>query len=81
LENGPKPTPVRIEIGWKTIIKVLSGVLLTFVAIKLWPFCKLLIVSILLAVPLYRLALWICHKGWPRWAGLLVASLTTPCYL
>src|SRR5205807_2081218 len=64
-----------IEIAWKTIIKVLLAVLLAYVAVKLWPLCELLIVSLLLAVPLYRMVLWACHKGWPRWAGLLVASL------
>lgn len=75
MDNGNGSSPVRIEISWKTIIKVLLGVLLAFVAIKLWPLCEMLIVSILLAVPLYRLAMWLVHKGWPRWAGLLAASL------
>ncbi len=75
MERGRKESEVRVEVPWKTIIKILAGVLLAFVAIKLWPLCKLLIVSILLAVPLYRLVLWGCQKGWPRWAGLLTASL------
>jgi predicted PurR-regulated permease PerM len=75
MDNGSKSSPVRIEIPWKTILKVLSAILLAFVAIKLWPLCKLLIVSMLLAVPLYRLARWTWRKGWPRWAGLLLASL------
>ncbi len=66
---------VRLDISWRTILKVLLAVLLVFVAIKLWPLFKLLIVSVLLAVPLYRLVLWLCDKGWPRWSGLLVASL------
>jgi len=75
MESETNPPPVRLEIAWKTIIKVLAGILLAVVAVKLWPVFKLLIVSILLAVPLYRLVLWLCSKGWPRWAGLLVASL------
>jgi predicted PurR-regulated permease PerM len=76
MENGSKPPPVGIEIAWKTILKVLAGILLAYVAVKLWPFCQLLIISILLAVPLYRVARWAWNKGWPRWAGLLLASLT-----
>jgi hypothetical protein len=32
MENGSKPPPVRIEIAWKTIFKVLSAILLAFVA-------------------------------------------------
>lgn len=75
METETTPPPVRLEIAWKTIIKVLAGILLAVVAVKLWPVFKLLIISILLAVPLYRLVLWLCSKGWPRWAGLLVASL------
>jgi predicted PurR-regulated permease PerM len=62
-----------IEIAWKTIFKVLLGILLAFLAIKLWPLCELLIVSILLAVPLYRLVRWAGRKGWPHWASLLLA--------
>ncbi len=75
MARGKHSSPVRLEIAWKTIIKILLGVLLAFVAIKLWPLFKLLVVSILLAVPLYRLVLWIGSKGWPRWAGVLLASL------
>lgn len=75
METETNPPPVRVEVAWKTIIKVLAGVLLAVVAVKLWPVFKLLVVSILLAVPLYRLVLWLCNKGWPRWAGLLTASL------
>lgn len=75
MESESRPSVSRIEISWKTIFKVLSGVLLAFVAMKLWPLAKLLIVSILVAVPLYRVVLWLGRKGWPRWAGLLVASL------
>lgn len=66
---------VHFEVSWKTIIKVLSGILLAFIAVKLWPLFKLLIIATLLAVPLYRLVLWTGRKGWPRWAGLLLASL------
>ena len=75
MDKKPRSSTVRIEITWKTILKVLLALLLVFVAIKLWPLFQLLIVSILLAVPLYRLVLWSCHHGWPRWSGVLLASL------
>jgi predicted PurR-regulated permease PerM len=48
--------------------------LLAYVAVELWPLFKLLVIAILLAVPLHRIVSWICAKGWPRWAGLLLAS-------
>ncbi len=76
MDKGSKPSSLRVEIAWKTILKVLSGVLLAVLAIKLWPLLRLLILSILLAVPLYRLVVWVEQKDWPRWAGILFASLT-----
>src|ERR1051325_3753816 len=78
MEKEPK---VKLDIAWRTIIKVLLALLLAFVAIRLWPLLQLVIVSVLLAVPLYRLVLWACKKGWPRWTGLLLASLTLVCAL
>lgn len=74
--EGAKSSGLRLDIGWKTIIKVLLGVLLAYVAVKLWPLFKLLAVAILLAVALYQVVSWGCRKGWPRWAGLLLASAT-----
>ncbi len=65
---------VEVRIAWSTIVKLLCGVLLAFVAIRLWPFFKLLIISMLLAVALYQIVLWASHQGWPRWAGLSLAS-------
>jgi predicted PurR-regulated permease PerM len=66
---------VRLEVTWKTIFKLLLGVLLAFAAVKLRPIIQMLTVAILLAVPLSRLVRVCCDKGWPRWAGVLVASL------
>ncbi len=76
MQKGADSSRFRVEIAWKTIIKVLLGVLLAYVATRLWPLIELVIVSILLSVPLYRLVLWVCGKGWPRWSGLLLASLS-----
>jgi len=75
MDHRPDVQRMSLEVSWKTIFKVRLGILLAFVAIKLWPLVKLLVISILLAVPLYRVVLWVCRKGWPRWAGLLLATL------
>jgi len=69
MENA-EPPRMRIEISWKTIIKILLGVLLAYVMVRLWPVFELLIAAILIAVPLHRLASWLCKKGWPRWAAV-----------
>ncbi len=75
MDKESTPLSVKVEIAWKTILKVLLGILLAFLLIKLWPLFKLLIVAILLSVPLYRLVVWACRRGWPRWSGLLLGSL------
>ena len=73
MEHGRAPKPVRLEITWATILKVLLAVLLAFCAVKLWPVVKLLVVAILLAVVLYRIVNWTCARQWPRWVGILFA--------
>ncbi len=76
MENETKLTGLRVEITWKTIFKVLLGALLGYVAVKLWPLLQLLTVAILIAVAFYRIVSRVCNRGWPRWAGLLLANAT-----
>src|SRR5437763_6580600 len=73
MQHGRAPKPVRLEITWATILKVLLGILFAFCAVKLWPVVKMLVVAILLAVVLYRIVSWSCRKHWPRWVGSLLA--------
>ena len=37
MQHGRAPKPVRLEITWVTILKVLLGILFAFCAVKLWP--------------------------------------------
>ncbi len=67
---------VQIEITWKSILRLLLGVLLAYAAIVLCPILKMLILAILLAVGLHPIVRWVERKGGPRWLGLLVASAT-----
>ncbi len=48
--------------------------LLTYIGILVWPVFKILLLAILIAVALYPLVSWFTRKGFPEWAGLLVAS-------
>lgn len=75
MENGKASRRLRLEITWATIFKLLLGVLIAYLAIKLWPVAELIAVSILVAVVLYRIVAWISSKGWPRWLGVLLATL------
>ena len=65
---------VQVDITWRSVFRVLTGVLLGYTAFVLWPIFKLLLLSILLAVALYPVVSWACRKGWPRWVGLLLAA-------
>jgi predicted PurR-regulated permease PerM len=67
---------VQLEITWKSVIRILLGVLLGYLAVLLWPILKMLILAILIAVALYPLVRWVERKGWPRWVGVSVASTT-----
>jgi predicted PurR-regulated permease PerM len=70
---------VRVEITWKSVIRVLLAVLLANVALTLLPIVKGLVLATLVAVALYPVVRWSRRRGWPRWAGVLLASaaLTT----
>jgi predicted PurR-regulated permease PerM len=66
---------LRIEVTWRTIFKLLLGVLLGYAAVKLREVFELVIVAIFFAVVLYRIVTWACEKHMPRWVGLLLATL------
>ncbi|HTL17769.1 MAG TPA: AI-2E family transporter, partial [Patescibacteria group bacterium] len=74
MDNG-RARRLRFEITWTTIFKVLIGVLIAFAAVKLWPVIQLLTISILLSVVLYRIVAWTCRKNWPRWTGIVLATM------
>jgi predicted PurR-regulated permease PerM len=76
MNDTPTTHKVNLEITWKSVMRILLGVLLAYLAVLLWPILKMLILAILIAVTLYPLVTWAGRKGWPRWVGVLVASAT-----
>ena len=76
MNDTPTTHKVSLEITWKSVMRILLGVLLAYLAVLLWPILKMLILAILVAVALYPLVTWVGRKGWPRWVGVLVASAT-----
>jgi len=75
MESGRDSKQIKFEITWTSILKVLVGALLAFVAVKLWPVVELLTIAILLSVVLYRIVRWTSQRHWPRWTGILLATL------
>jgi predicted PurR-regulated permease PerM len=75
MNDTQPPQEVRIEITWKSVMRVLVGVLLGFAAVRLWPFLKVVVLAILIAVAFYPAAAWVHRKGAPRWVGALAASV------
>jgi predicted PurR-regulated permease PerM len=76
MNETPTTHRVQLEITWKSVIRVLLGVLLAYVAVLLWPIIRVLVMAILIAVALSPPVTWARRKGWPRWAGVLLASST-----
>lgn len=67
---------VLVIITWKSIFRILLGILLAYVTVILWPLFQLLILAVFIAVALYPIVGWVLGKGWPRWVGLVLASAT-----
>jgi predicted PurR-regulated permease PerM len=67
---------VSIDVTWKSLFRIFFAAVLGYAAFLLWPLAKLLLVSILIAAALYPIVKWARRRGWPRWVGLLMASLT-----
>lgn len=72
----PPPRRLELEIGWRTILRVLLGLLLAYGAILLWPIVKMLAIASLFAVALHPIVAWVKRQGGPAWLGLLLASAT-----
>lgn len=68
------PGKVEFDITWRSIFRVLGGVLLAYVAVVLWPIFKLLILAALIAVALSPLMRRLCARGCPRWLGLAITA-------
>ncbi len=67
---------VQIELTWSSIARLLLAVLLAYVAILLWPILRLLVLSTLIAMAVYPIVRWVVRRGWPRWLGVVAASVT-----
>jgi predicted PurR-regulated permease PerM len=65
---------VRVEVTWKSVIRVLFGILLANIAMTLVPVVKALVLATLIAVALYPLVRWSVRIGCPQWVGVLLAS-------
>ena len=76
MEDRGKPRRVVIDISWKSLFRIMLAALLGYAVFLCWPLFKLVLLAILIAAALYPIVKWACRRGWPRWLGLLLASLT-----
>ena len=78
--NGPNERraassrTIRLDITWRSVFRILLGILVAYAAVVLWPVAKLLIVATLIAVALSPIVWWVTRRGLPRWVGLVLAS-------
>ena len=71
----PSPAIVSINISLSNTIKLLLTLSLCFIAIQVWHFILLLVLSILIAVTLQPLLVWLTRHGLTRRSSLAVISL------
>ena len=62
-------------LSGKHFFRIMLAVLLGYALLRVWPILKLLVVAILIATALYTIVRWTLLRGWPRWLGLLLATL------
>ncbi|MBA2480871.1 MAG: AI-2E family transporter [Planctomycetes bacterium] len=55
--------PVELHVPWTTIIKLLVAILLVFIAIRLFPFALILLLSVLMAVSLFPVVRMMRDRG------------------
>ncbi len=67
---------LELEVTWKSIFRVLLGLLMAYAAIHLWLIFKILILAILIAIALYPIVAWTSRRHWPPWIGYLLATAT-----
>lgn len=75
-EHGGSEHRVQLEITWKSIFRLLAAIVLSYIAVLLWPIFKMLILAVLIAVALQPIVVWVRRQGGPRWLGLLLAITT-----
>jgi predicted PurR-regulated permease PerM len=73
-EIEPNPR-IEVTIGWGTIFKILSAILLAFLAIHLWRVAELMILALLIAIAFRPLVVWTRKRGWPHWINTILAAL------
>jgi predicted PurR-regulated permease PerM len=71
------PIDVRLEVPFRSIVKVLLAALLVWAVLKLWPEFVFILIAVLLAVSLYPLAEWLLERGLPRGLAVLTVAFAT----
>ena len=49
---------LEVTVSWVTILKLLAAVLLSYLAIQLWPLLALLFLALLIAITLFPILQW-----------------------
>src|SRR5436190_11091526 len=75
LDDRAPGSTLKLTVTWATLLKILAAVLLAFMAVKLWPLAEILFLALLIAIAFWPLLRWTETRGWPKWAGVLIASL------
>jgi predicted PurR-regulated permease PerM len=74
MPESPKRSRLEITISWTTLLKVFLAGVLAYLAIRLWPLAKLLLLALLISIAFRPLIKWCKRHRWPEWAGVLLSA-------
>src|SRR4051794_5905672 len=74
-EQKSSPAQCTFTVSWGTLLKIGVAGLLGYLAIRLWRFEELLLLSLIIAIAFRPMLRWFEKRNFPKWTGVLAASL------
>jgi predicted PurR-regulated permease PerM len=66
---------MEMTISWRTILKVLSAIVLSFVAFELRYLCADLLLALIISITLWPVVSWSRRHHWPEWISVTCTTL------
>jgi predicted PurR-regulated permease PerM len=75
MPTNPEPPRMEIMVPWRTIFKIFAACLLAYLAMLLFRFIELVLLSILIAIAFRPLLRWTEKHHWPKWTAVSASAL------
>lgn len=74
MSNGAESKPVALTIPFTTFLEIFVAILIGYSLYLLWEFVFILFLSVLVAVTLYPVVLFLMRHRWPKWLAITAIS-------